>query len=146
MAWPAPLPGWKLEPRGDAGPRGMAVSGRFARPRQNPAYRPARVFQPTFQSVDEVDDVDPVEGEDDADGVDGVHPASVFLGPLRPQSPHHQDTTPNCRAVLGSTPLRRGIPGAVSACAPATTGGSPGTVHDSGTRMGEPHRGNGGFP
>lgn len=44
MEWPAPLPGWKLEARGDVRPRGMAVSDgsrRKARPpRQNSAYRP----------------------------------------------------------------------------------------------------------
>jgi hypothetical protein len=41
MAWPAPFPGWLLEPAGDGGPRGMTVTPRGA---QDPAYRPTPLF------------------------------------------------------------------------------------------------------
>jgi len=41
MAWPAPFPGWLLEPGGDAWPRGMTVTPQGA---QDPAYRPTPLF------------------------------------------------------------------------------------------------------
>ena len=41
MAWPAPFPGWLLEPDGDVGPRGMTVTPQGA---QDPAYRPTPLF------------------------------------------------------------------------------------------------------
>lgn len=41
MAWPAPFPGWLLEPVGDGGPRGMTVTPQGA---QDPAYRPTPLF------------------------------------------------------------------------------------------------------
>jgi len=41
MAWPAPFPGWLLEPGGDAWPRGMTVTPQGA---QDPAYRPTPRF------------------------------------------------------------------------------------------------------
>ena len=41
MAWPAPFPGWLLEPVGDAWPRGMTVTPQGA---QDPAYRPTPPF------------------------------------------------------------------------------------------------------
>src|SRR6185312_16614368 len=41
MAWPAPFPGWSLEPGGDAWPRGMTVTPQGA---QDPAYRPTPLF------------------------------------------------------------------------------------------------------
>lgn len=37
-------PGWQLEPRSNAWPRGMAISGRATCRRQNPAYRPSAQF------------------------------------------------------------------------------------------------------
>lgn len=45
MAWPAPFPGWLLEPSGDAWPRGMTVTPQGA---QDPAYRPTPLFLPLF--------------------------------------------------------------------------------------------------
>ena len=41
MAWPAPFPGWLLEPAGDGRPRGMTVTPQGA---QDPAYRPTPLF------------------------------------------------------------------------------------------------------
>jgi len=46
MVWPAPVPGWMLEVRGDADPRGMTVTEGPASSGQNPAYRPACPFSP----------------------------------------------------------------------------------------------------